>query len=433
MKKYSRVRYTKKEVLSFHKNNIYGNGKIEILNKVPVKTVKDLTLAYTPGVAEVSLEIYKDKEKISEYTNRDNTVAVVTDGTAVLGLGDIGPEAALPVMEGKSILFKTLAGVDAFPICLNTKDPEKIVETIIQMSPSFAGINLEDIAAPHCFKVEEKLKENLEMPIFHDDQHGTAVVTLAGLINALKIVGKKINEIKVVVSGAGAAGIACSKFYVDAGVKDIIICDRAGAIYSGRKEHMNPYKDEIARITNKENIEGSLKEAIKGADVFLGVSAPNIVDEEMIKSMTSDPIIFACANPVPEIMPEKAIKSGARIVATGRSDYPNQINNVLGFPGIFRGALDVKATEINEEMKIAAANAIASTIPDEELSEDYIITTPIDPEVMPREAEAVARAAIKSNVARKKTKKGEVYKKTKMLVELNKKRTNLWLKKNTSS
>lgn len=415
----ARAKYTKKEVLDYHSKN---SGKIETVSKAPLKTFKQLSMAYTPGVAEVCLEIEKNKEKLSDYTNRDNLVAVVTDGTAVLGLGDVGPEAALPVMEGKCMLFKNLAGVDAVPICMNTKNAGEIADALTKISPGFAGINLEDIAAPHCFEVEKQLKQNLNIPIFHDDQHGTAVVTLAGLLNSLKLVGKKISQIKVAVSGAGAAGIACSKFYLSAGVKDIILCDSAGTIYSGRKQNMNPYKQEIAKITNKSGVEGTLADAMNGADVFLGVSAANIVTPRMIRLMADDSIIFACANPTPEIMPQKAIDAGAKIVATGRSDFPNQLNNVLGFPGIFRGALDVKATAINEPMKLAAAKAIAATIPDSKLTKTNIIPSPLDSEIMPREAEAVARAAIKTKVARKKTSPKSIYTKTKQLVKLNKNR-----------
>lgn len=348
-------------------------------------------------------------------------VAVVTDGSAVLGLGEITPESALPVMEGKCILFKALGGVDAFPICLNTKDPDKIIEIIKMIEPSFGGINLEDIGSPRCFYIERELKKVLNIPVIHDDQHGTAVVTLAGLINALKIVGKKLEKVKIVISGAGAAGIGCASFYLEAGAKDIILCDRAGAIYEGRKENMNFAKEYIAKITNKEYFEGTLSEAMKGADVFLGFSAPNLVSVDMIRSMADDPIVFACANPVPEIMPEKAKEGGARIIATGRSDYANQINNVIGFPGIFRSALDVRATEINEDMKMAAAHSISDLITDEELEEDYIITSPTDPRVMATEAESVAQAAIASGVARVKVHKGYVYYRCKKILKFYKK------------
>ncbi|MCD6414118.1 MAG: NAD-dependent malic enzyme [Candidatus Diapherotrites archaeon] len=406
------AKFTKEEALDYHKNNFPGNGKIEVRSKVPVQTFKDLTLAYTPGVAEPCKEIHANPDLVHDYTTKDNMVAVVTDGTAILGLGDIGPEAGLPVMEGKSVLFKSLAGVDAFPICLSTKDPDKIIETVEYLAPSFGGINLEDISAPRCFYVEEELKKRMDIPVFHDDQHGTAVVTLSGLLNALKLVGKKINEIKVVFSGAGAAGIACSEFYMSAGVKDLIICDSKGTIYDGREEGMNPYKEKIAKVTNKEDVRGNLADAMKGADVFVGVSAPGIVTEDMVRSMADDPIIFACANPVPEIMPEKALKAGAKVVATGRSDYPNQINNVLGFPGIFRGALDVRASDINEEMKFAAARAIASLVSEDELRPDYIITTPIDKRAMPAEAAAVAEAAMRTGVARLKVDPEEVAERT---------------------
>jgi malate dehydrogenase (oxaloacetate-decarboxylating) len=415
-----RATYTPEEALNYHKNNLSGNGKIEVINKVPVRTFKDLTLAYTPGVAVPSKEIQANKEKSHELTNKDNMVAVVTDGTAVLGLGDIGPDAALPVMEGKSVLFKALAGVDAFPICIGSKEVDKVVETTKLISHSFGGINLEDIAAPACFDIESKLKQELDIPVFHDDQHGTAIVTLAGLLNALKVVGKKIEEIKVTVSGAGAAGIACAKFYMNAGVRDMILCDSKGAIYDGR-ENMNPYKQEIAKLTNKESVEGSLEDAIQSADVFLGLSVANLVSEDMVKSMQDNAIVFACANPNPEIMPEKAKAAGAKIIATGRSDYANQINNVLGFPGIFRGTLDTHAKDINEEMKIAASQALASCV--EEPNEEYIITDPLNPDAMPIEAEAVAQAAMKSGVARRKINKGETADRTRTLVNLNKKKT----------
>lgn len=410
-------KHLKKDSLEYHTHNYPGNGKIEIISKTRVRNFYDLSLGYTPGVAEPSLQILKNPSDIWKYTTKGNMVAVVTDGSAVLGLGEITPEAALPVMEGKCILFKALGGVDAFPICLNTKDPDKIVEIIKMIEPSFGGINLEDISSPRCFYIERRLRKELKLPVFHDDQHGTAVVTLAGLINALKLVGNKMEEVKIVISGAGAAGICCAKFYLSAGARDIIVCDRAGAIYEGRKENMNFAKEEIAKITNKENFNGSLKDAMKGADVFLGVSAPNIVSVDMIKSMADHPIVFACANPVPEIMPEKAKEAGARIVATGRSDYANQINNVIGFPGIFRGALDVRATEINEKMKMAAAHAISDLITDEELEEDYIITSPTDPRVMATEAESVAQAAIASGVARIKVHKGYVYYRCKKMLK----------------
>ncbi len=393
-----RAKYSRKEVLDYHSKK---KGKIEVKSKVKLENFKDLSMAYTPGVAEISDEIQKNSENISKYTNRDNMVAVVSDGTAVLGLGDIGPDAAFPVMSGKCVLFKEMVGIDAVPICLSSKGPEKIINAVSLLSKSFAGINLEDIAAPNCFKIESELKKRLDIPVFHDDQHGTAVVTLAALLNSLKIAGKKITEIKVAVSGAGAAAIACSNFYMSAGVKEIILSDSSGIIYEGRKENMNDYKKEIAERTNRENISGNLEDAMKGADVFLGLSAPNLVNEKMIKSMASNPIVFACANPKPEIMPENAVSAGAKIAASGRSDYPNQINNILGFPGIFRGALDSKATEINEEMKLAAAKSLASSIPEDKLNETNILPSPLDFNAMKSEAKAVAEAAVKSGVAPK--------------------------------
>jgi malate dehydrogenase (oxaloacetate-decarboxylating) len=361
-----------------------------------------LSLAYTPGVAEPCKDIAEDPEKVYEYTVKGNMVAVVTDGTAVLGLGNIGPAAALPVMEGKALLFKSFAGVDAFPICLNTTDVDKIVEIVTMLEPVFGGINLEDIAAPACFEVEKKLKERMSIPIFHDDQHGTAVIVLAALLNALKITGKELAELSVVINGAGAAGIAIAKIMLSAGIENIVICDRKGIIYKGRPEGMNWAKEEMAEVTNKENKKGDLAAALVGADVFIGVSTANVVTPEMVESMNKDPIIFALANPVPEIDPKVAKEAGARVVGTGRSDYPNQINNVLAFPGIFRGALDVRATDINEEMKLAAARALAEIIPEEELSADYIIPKPFDPRVAPAVARAVAEAARESGVARVK-------------------------------
>jgi len=400
LKSKSLVKFSVDEVLEYHRNNPPYHGKISVVSKTPLKNVKDLSLAYTPGVAEPCKIIAKDPEKVWEYTARQNMVAVVTDGTAILGLGDIGPEAGLPVMEGKCVLFKMLAGVDAFPICIKSKDPDKVLETTKLLEPSFGGINLEDIAAPNCFYIEERLKKEMSIPIFHDDQHGTAVVFGAALINALKIVGKKIDEIKVAFSGAGAGGIACTKFLIAMGAKDLILCDTKGVIYEGRKEGMNPYKDEIAKVTNREGIVGKLSDSIKGADVFVGLSVGKVVTKEMVRSMADDAVVFAMANPVPEIMPEYALEAGAKIVATGRSDYPNQINNVLGFPGIFRGALDVKATDINEAMKVAAAEAIASLVKEEELNEEYIIVNPLHPEVFPVEASAVAKAATDSGVAK---------------------------------
>ena len=373
-------------------------GKIEMVTRVPVKTKDDLSLAYTPGVAQPCLEIQKDINKSYELTRRWNMAAVITDGSAVLGLGDIGPEAGMPVMEGKCVLFKAFGDVDAFPICVKTKDVDEFVETVYNISGSFGGINLEDIAAPRCFEIERKLKEKCDIPIFHDDQHGTAVITLAGLTNALKVVGKKKEDVKVVTSGAGAAAIAITKLLLSAGFRDITMCDRKGAIYAGR-EGLNWIKTEMAEVTNLSRKAGSLADMLVGADVFIGVSAPNTVTTEMVKTMNRDAIIFACANPTPEIFPDAAKAGGARVVSTGRSDYPNQINNVLAFPGIFRGAFDVRASDINEEMKVAAAEALAGLVGDE-LSEDYIIPAAFDPRVGPAVAKAVAEAARRSGVAR---------------------------------
>ena len=373
-------------------------GKIEMVTRVPVKTKDDLSLAYTPGVAQPCLEIQKDPSKSYELTRRWNMAAVITDGSAVLGLGDIGPEAGMPVMEGKCVLFKAFGDVDAFPICVKTKDVDEFVETVYNISGSFGGINLEDIAAPRCFEIERKLKEKCDIPIFHDDQHGTAVITLAGLTNALKVVGKKKEDVKVVTSGAGAAAIAITKLLLSAGFKDITMCDRKGAIYKGR-EGLNWIKTEMAEVTNLSRKAGTLADMLVGADVFIGVSAPNTVTTEMVKTMNKDAIIFACANPTPEIFPDAAKAGGARVVSTGRSDYPNQINNVLAFPGIFRGAFDVRASDINEAMKVAAAEALAGLVGDE-LSEDYIIPAAFDPRVGPAVAKAVAEAARRSGVAR---------------------------------
>ena len=373
-------------------------GKIEMVTRVPVKTKDDLSLAYTPGVAQPCLEIQKDINKSYELTRRWNMAAVITDGSAVLGLGDIGPEAGMPVMEGKCVLFKAFGDVDAFPICVKTKDVDEFVETVYNISGSFGGINLEDIAAPRCFEIERKLKEKCDIPIFHDDQHGTAVITLAGLTNALKVVGKKKEDVKVVTSGAGAAAIAITKLLLSAGFRDITMCDRKGAIYKGR-EGLNWIKTEMAEVTNLSRKAGTLADMLAGADVFIGVSAPNTVTTEMVKTMNRDAIIFACANPTPEIFPDAARAGGARVISTGRSDYPNQINNVLAFPGIFRGAFDVRASDINEEMKVAAAEALAGLVGDE-LSEDYIIPAAFDPRVGPAVAKAVAEAARRSGVAR---------------------------------
>ena len=373
-------------------------GKIEMVTRVPVKTKDDLALAYTPGVAQPCLEIQKDPSKSYELTRRWNTAAVITDGSAVLGLGDIGPEAGMPVMEGKCVLFKAFGDVDALPICVKTKDVDEFVETVYNISGSFGGINLEDIAAPRCFEIERKLKEKCDIPIFHDDQHGTAVITLAGLTNALKVVGKKKEDVKIVTSGAGAAAIAITKLLLSAGFKDITMCDRKGAIYKGR-EGLNWIKTEMAEVTNLSHKAGSLADMLVGADVFIGVSAPKTVTTEMVKTMNKDAIIFACANPTPEIFPDAAKVGGAKVISTGRSDYPNQINNVLAFPGIFRGAFDVRASDINEAMKVAASEALADLVGDQ-LSEDYIIPAAFDPRVGPAVAKAVAEAARKSGVAR---------------------------------
>ena len=373
-------------------------GKIEMVTRVPVKTKDDLSLAYTPGVAQPCLEIQKDPSKSYELTRRWNMAAVITDGSAVLGLGDIGPEAGMPVMEGKCVLFKAFGDVDAFPLCVKTKDVDEFVETVYNISGSFGGINLEDIAAPRCFEIERKLKEKCDIPIFHDDQHGTAVITLAGLTNALKVVGKKKEDVKIVTSGAGAAAIAITKLLLSAGFRDITMCDRKGAIYQGR-EGLNWIKTEMAEVTNLSRKAGTLADMLVGADVFIGVSAPNTVTTEMVKTMNKDAIIFACANPTPEIFPDAAKAGGARVISTGRSDYPNQINNVLAFPGIFRGVFDVRASDINEAMKVAAAEALAGLVGDD-LSEDYIIPAAFDPRVGPAVAKAVAEAARKSGVAR---------------------------------
>ena len=376
------------------------NGKIEVICRAPLETRDDLSLAYTPGVAQPCLEIQKDVNKSYELTRRSNLVAVVTDGTAVLGLGDIGPEAGMPVMEGKCALFKAFGDVDAVPLCVRSKEVDDIVNTVRLLAGSFGGVNLEDISAPRCFEIEKKLKECCDIPIFHDDQHGTAVVTLAAMLNALKVVGKKLDEIRVVTSGAGAAGIAIIKLLISMGLKDVVLCDRNGAIYKGRPEGMNPMKAEMAEITNKNMRKGSLEEVIKGADVFIGVSAPGCVTPEMVKSMADKPILFPMANPTPEIMPDLAKEAGAAVVGTGRSDFPNQINNVLAFPGIFRGALDVRASDINDAMKIAAAKAIASFVTDDKLSADYIIPSALDKSVAQAVAKAVAKAAKETGVAR---------------------------------
>ena len=374
-------------------------GKIEVVATVPVATKEDLSLAYTPGVAQPCLEIQTDVSKSYDLTRRHNICAVVTDGTAVLGLGDIGPEAGMPVMEGKCVLFKACGDVDAFPLCVKSKDVDEIVNTVYMISGSFGGVNLEDISAPRCFEIERKLKEKCDIPIFHDDQHGTAIVTLAGLLNALKVVGKKKEDVKVVTSGAGAAAISIVKLLLSAGFKNIIMTDRSGAIYAGR-EKLNWIKEEMAQVTNLEKKAGKLADVIKDADVFIGVSAPGTLTTEMVKTMAKDSIVFACANPTPEIFPEDAKAGGAAVVSTGRSDYPNQVNNVLAFPGIFRGTFDVRASDINEEMKMAAAMAIAGLISDEELNADYIIPAAFDERVGPAVAKAVAEAARASGVAR---------------------------------
>jgi malate dehydrogenase (oxaloacetate-decarboxylating) len=375
-------------------------GKIEVISTVPVKTKEDLSLAYTPGVAQPCLEIQKDISKSYELTRRHNLCLVVTDGTAVLGLGDIGPEAGMPVMEGKCVLFKSFGDVDAFPLCIRSKDVDEIVNTIALISGSFGGVNLEDISAPRCFEIEKKLKERCDIPIFHDDQHGTAVITLAGLVNALKVVGKKKENVKIVVNGAGAASISITRLLLSDGFPDITLCDRAGIIYEGRANGMNWIKNEMAQKTNRSGKKGTLADAMTGADIFIGVSAPGTVTQEMVRSMSDKAIVFACANPTPEIFPDEAREAGAAVIATGRSDFPNQINNVLAFPGIFRGTFDVRAGDINDAMKIAASRALAGLIPDEELSADYIIPAAFDPRVGKAVAVAVAQAARESGVAR---------------------------------
>lgn len=386
-----------KESLKLHEQ---WKGKIEVVETVPVKSKEDLALAYTPGVAEPCLAIQKDVNKSYDLTRRHNMCLVVTDGSAVLGLGNIGPEAGMPVMEGKCVLFKAFGGVDAFPMCIKSQDVDTIVETIYQVSGSFGGVNLEDISAPRCFEIEKRLKEKCDIPIFHDDQHGTAIITLAGLMNALKVTGKELDKVKIVMNGAGAAAIAIAKLLLTSGVKDVTMCDRTGAIYEGREAGMNPVKEEMAKITNLRKEQGSLADIVKGADVFIGVSAPKALTVDMVKTMNQDAIVFACANPTPEIFPDEAKAGGAKVVATGRSDFPNQINNVLAFPGIFRGAFDVRARDINDEMKIAAAKALAGLISEEELNADYIIPAAFDERVGGTVAKAVAEAARKSGVAR---------------------------------
>ena len=375
-------------------------GKIEVVTRVPVENKDDLSLAYTPGVAQPCLEIQKDVNKSYELTRRWNMCLVVTDGSAVLGLGNIGPEAGMPVMEGKCVLFKAFGDVDAFPLCIKSNDVDEIVNTIYMISGSFGGVNLEDISAPRCFEIEKKLKEKCDIPIFHDDQHGTAIITLAGLTNALKVVGKKKEDVRIVMNGAGAAAISIARLLLTAGFKDITLCDRKGAIYEGRPEGMNPIKDEMAKVTNLAKKSGFLADMLVGADVFIGVSAPGAVTTEMVKTMNKDAVVFACANPTPEIFPDDAKAGGAKVVSTGRSDFPNQINNVLAFPGIFRGAFDVRAKEINDEMKLAASEALANLITDEELSPEYIIPKAFDKRVGPAVAKAVAEAAKRTGVAR---------------------------------
>ena len=386
-----------KESLRLHRE---WKGKIEVVTRVPVENKDDLSLAYTPGVAQPCLEIQKDVDKSYDLTRRWNMCLVVTDGSAVLGLGNIGPEAGMPVMEGKCVLFKAFGDVDAFPLCIKSNDVDEIVNTIYLISGSFGGVNLEDISAPRCFEIEKKLKEKCDIPIFHDDQHGTAIITLAGLTNALKVVGKKKEDVRIVMNGAGAAAISIARLLLTAGFKDITLCDRKGAIYEGRPEGMNPIKEEMAKVTNLAKKSGSLAEMLVGADVFIGVSAPGAVTTEMVKTMNKDAVVFACANPTPEIFPDDAKAGGAKVVSTGRSDFPNQINNVLAFPGIFRGAFDVRAKEINDEMKLAASEALANLITDEELSPEYIIPKAFDKRVGPAVAKAVAEAAKRTGVAR---------------------------------
>lgn len=405
----------REEALQMHREK---RGKLEVRSKVSVNSAWDLSLAYSPGVAEPCTEIHQDRSKVNEYTARGNFVAVVSTGTAVLGLGDIGPEAALPVMEGKSVLFKNFAGVDAFPLCISTTKVDEVVQFVKLLEPTFAGINLEDIAAPECFEIEERLKKETNMAIFHDDQHGTAIVTLAALLNALKVTGKQLADLKVVVNGAGASAIAVTRLIISAGAdpKKFIMCDKQGALYNGRKEGMNKYKQMIAEITNGYGYQGNLAGALEQADVFIGLSAANVLTTEMLKVMSADPILFPMANPTPEIMPEEAKAAGVRLIGTGRSDYPNQINNVLAFPGVFRGALDVEATAINEEMKVAAAHAIADLVTPDELAVDYIIPSPFDERVAPAVAAAVGMAAIRSGVARKEMTEAEIIDHTKKLI-----------------
>ncbi len=410
------------QALEYHQNNGVGNGKIEIIPKVRVNTREDLAMAYTPGVAQPCLRIAEDNAKVYDYTIRKNSVFVVSDGSAVLGLGNIGAQASLPVMEGKALLFKVFGGVDAYPIIIDSQDPEVIIDTVKHIAGGAGGINLEDISAPRCFEVEDRLSAELDIPIFHDDQHGTAVVCLAGMINSLKIINKKMQDLKIVINGSGAAGVAIAKLLLDSGAKNIIMCDRKGAIHQNRNENMNGSKDEIARLTNPYSEEGDLAQVIKGADVFLGVSAKDMLSQDMVRSMAHDPVIFAMANPDPEILPDAALAAGAKIVATGRSDFPNQVNNVLGFPAIFRGLLDVGARKVTQAMKLAAAHAIADFLPENELEKGVIIPSVFDFQVFAHEAEAVAQQAIKDGVARYPLKPKEVFNNTLAILEENQKR-----------
>lgn len=405
----------REKALKLHQEN---QGKLAVVSKVPLGNAEDLSLAYSPGVAEPCLEIHKDKSKVYEYTAKGNFVAIVSNGTAVLGLGNIGAEAAMPVMEGKAVLFKSFAGVDAFPICLASDSSEEIVRAVKMLEPTFGGINLEDIAAPACFEIEARLKKEMDIPVFHDDQHGTAIVTAAALVNALKTAGKELGQVRVAVNGAGAAAIAVTKLLLAMGVKDIIVCDSSGPIYRGRRERMNPYKEQIAETTNPRAVRGGLADALAGCHVFIGLSVGKVLTPAMVRTMASGPIIFAMANPVPEIDPALALEAGALVVGTGRSDYPNQINNVLAFPGVFRGALDTRAREINEEMKIAAALAIAGLVRPQELAAEYIIPGPFDPRVAPAVAAAVAQAAMDSGSARHTVDPGEIARRTEKLASI---------------
>lgn len=402
----------REQALELHRSN---QGKLEVRSKVPLSTRQDLSLAYTPGVAEACLEIAKDPSAAYAYTLKGNLVAVVSDGTAVLGLGNIGPAGALPVMEGKCLLFKEFAGVDAFPICVSTKTTDEVVQVVKWLEPTIGAVNLEDISAPRCFEIEQRLKKETDIPIFHDDQHGTAVVVLAALLNALRVVGKDLECVRIVINGAGAAGIATANLLLDSGAKDVVVCDTKGVIYDGRTEGMNPFKAEVARKGNVRDVRGQLADALKGADVCVGLSGPRTITREMVSSMSSDAIVIAMANPIPEIFPNEARAGGAAVVGTGRSDYPNQVNNVLAFPGILRGALDARASDINETMKVAAARAIAGLVSESELSAEYIIPDPFDPRVAPAVARAVAQAALESGVARVKVDPEQVYRKTEKL------------------